>query len=294
VKVRFGVGLAPTRPDDDLAAVVDRMEELRLDSLWLSEQVTAPQVEPVVGMAFAAARTSRLKVGTGVSVLPGRHPVLVAKQLASLAWLAPGRILPVLGLQPARPAERALFPVPPGRRGAVFDESLLLLRRLLTEPSVTFAGEFFALEDASVGRLPDTPLDLWLGGSAPAGLRRVGRLGDGWLGSFLTPAECADAIGTIRAAADEAGRQVDPEHFGISLPVADGELPGRLAASIAERRPGTDPRTLVPQGWAAARALAARYVEAGVSKFVVRPAAHPGSWPAWLEGFAAELLPLQT
>jgi probable F420-dependent oxidoreductase len=294
VKVRFGVGLAPSGPDDDLAAVVDRMEELGLDSLWLSEQVYAPQVEPLVGMAFAAARTRRLKVGTGVSVLPGRHPVLVAKQLASLAWLAPRRILPVLGLQPARAAERALFPVPPGRRAAVFDESLLLLRRLLTEPRVTFSGEFFAVEDASVGRLPDTPLDLWLGGSAPAGLRRVGRFGDGWLGSFLTPAECADAIAVVQRAAAEAGREVDPEHFGMSLPVADGELPGRLLAAIAERRPGTDPRTLVPQGWSAARELAARYVEAGVSKFVVRPAAHPGSWPAWLDEFAGELVPLQT
>jgi probable F420-dependent oxidoreductase len=218
----------------------------------------------------------------------------VAKQLASLAWLAPRRILPVLGLQPARAAERALFPVPPGRRAAVFDESLLLLRRLLTEPSVTFSGEFFAVEDASVGRLPDTPLDLWLGGSAPAGLRRVGRFGDGWLGSFLGPEECAEAIRVIQQAAAEAGREVDPEHFGMSLPVADGELPGRLLASIAERRPGTDPRTLVPQGWAAARELAARYVEAGVSKFVVRPAAHPGSWPAWLDEFAGELGPLQT
>jgi probable F420-dependent oxidoreductase len=200
----------------------------------------------------------------------------------------------VLGLQPARPAERALFPVPAGRRAAVFDESLELLRRLLTEPAVTFAGEFFSVEDASVGRLPDTPLDLWLGGSAPAGLRRVGRFGDGWLGSFLTPGECADAIGVIQRAAAEAGREVDPEHFGMSLPVADGELPGRLVASIAERRPGTDPRTLVPRGWAAARDLAASYVEAGVSKFVVRPAAHPGSWAAWLAQFAGELVPLQT
>jgi probable F420-dependent oxidoreductase len=294
VKVRFGIGLGPIGPDEDLGAVVDRIEELRLDSLWFSELVAAPQVDPVVGQAFAVSRTSRLKVGTGVGVLPGRHPALVAKQLASLAWLAPGRILPVFGLQPARAAERAMFPVPAGRRAAVFDESLLLVRRLLAEERVTFSGEFFTVEDASVGLLPAKPLDLWLGGSAPAGLRRVGRLGDGWLGSLLTPDECAAAVAAIHDAATEAGRAVDPEHFGISLPVAAGETDARLLRGVAERRPGVDPRSLVPSGWAETRRMLAAYVDAGLSKFVVRPAAPPASWLDWLDEFAAELTPLQT
>ena len=294
MKVRFGIGLGPTGPDDDLATIVDRLEELRLDSLWFSELVSARQVDPVVGQAFAVSRTSRLKVGTGVGVLPGRHPALVAKQLASLAELAPGRVLPVFGLQPARAAERAFFPVPEGRRAAVFDESLVLVRRLLTEERVTFAGEFFTLEDASIGLLPAKPLDLWLGGSASAGLRRVGRLGDGWLGSLLTPEECAAAVATIQQAADDAGREVDPEHFGISLPVAAGEPDQRLLRSIAERRPEVDPRTLVPAGWAEARRLLEAYVDAGLSKFVIRPAAPPGSWTDWIDEFAAELVPQQT
>jgi len=294
VKVRFGVGLGSLGPAEDLAAVVDRLEELRLDSLWFSELVSAPQVDPVVGQAFAVSRTRRLKVGTGVSVLPGRHPVLVAKQLASLAWLAPGRILPVFGLQPARAAERAHFPVPDGRRAAVFDESLMLVRRLLTEERVTFAGEFFTLEQASTGLLPAKPLDLWLGGSAPAGLRRVGRLGDGWLGSLLTPEECAAAVAHIQQAATDAGRVVDPEHFGISLPVASGEPDEQLLASIADRRPDLDPRSMVPSGWEAARRLLQDYVDAGLSKFVIRPATSPPSWSTWLQEFAAELVPLQT
>jgi probable F420-dependent oxidoreductase len=294
VKVRFGVGLGSPGPGEDLAAVVDRLEELRLDSLWFSELVSAPQVDPVVGQAFAVSRTRRLKVGTGVSVLPGRHPVLVAKQLASLAWLAPGRILPVFGLQPARAAERGYFPVPAGRRAAVFDESLLLVRRLLTEERVTFAGEFFTLEQASTGLLPAKPLDLWLGGSAPAGLQRVGRLGDGWLGSLLTPEECAAAVAQIQQAATDAGRVVDPEHFGISLPVAAGEADGRLLASVAGRRPDIDPRALVPAGWEAARRLLQAYAGAGLSKFVIRPARLPASWKTWLDEFTAELTPLQT
>ncbi|MGY1771547.1 TIGR03854 family LLM class F420-dependent oxidoreductase [Blastococcus sp. SYSU D00813] len=294
MKVRVGLGLGATAASDDLPALVDRLEAAGIDSLWFSEQVAAPVVDPVVGLAHAASRTRRLKLGTGVSVLPGRHPVLVAKQLASLAWLAPRRILPVFGLQPAREAERAWFPVPAGRRGAVLDESLVLLRRLLTEPRVTFAGEFFQVEDASVGFLPERPLDLWLGGSAPAGLRRVGRLADGWLGSFLTPAEAADAVRVIRDAAAEAGRAVDEDHHGMSLPVALDGPDERLLAAVAARRPGTDPRTLVPHGWDELRRVISAHVDGGVSKFVVRPAGHPGSWERFVDEFAAELLPLQT
>jgi probable F420-dependent oxidoreductase len=292
MKVRIGIAPGPMAAGE-LTAVVDRLDDLGIDSLWLSEVVTGPQPDPVVGMAWAAARTRRLKVGTGVSVLPGRHPVLVAKQLASLAALAPGRVLPVFGLQPARDHERAFFPVP-GPRGEVFDEALVVVRRLLTEPRVTFAGRFFAVEDAGVGQLPTKPLDLWLGGSAPAGLRRVGRLADGWLGSFLTPEEAATAVAEIRRAADEADRAIEEDHYGMSLPVTDGAPDEALVRAIRARRPGADPSTLVPSGWTGARSMIARYVDAGISKFVVRPASAPGSWDRWLDEFVAELLPLQT
>src|SRR6202044_2479619 len=152
------------------------------------------------------------------------------KQLASLAGLAPGRVLPVFGLQPALAAERALFPVPPGQRGAVFDEALTLLRLVLPSDEVTFHGSFFPVDGASAGPLPAKPLDIWLGGSAPAGLRRVGRLADGWLGSLLTPAEAGSAREQIQAAAAEAGREVDPEHFGISLAV--GAITPEVARAI--------------------------------------------------------------
>ena len=125
------------------------LEAAGIDSLWLPETVYGPAVDPVTGMAFALAKTTRLKVGSGVSVLPGRHPVLVAKQLASLAGLAPGRVLPVFGLQPALAAERGLFPVPAGQRGAVFDEALTLLRLMLTTEVVSFRGSFFSVNGAS-------------------------------------------------------------------------------------------------------------------------------------------------
>ena len=134
----------------------------------------------------------------------------------------------------------------------MFDESLELIRLLLTAERVSFDGEFFTVSDATVGTLPAKPLDIWLGGSAPAGLRRVGRLADGWLGSLLTPAEAGAAVKIIQDAAAEAGREVEDDHFGLSLPVTlagNGHgIPAPLLASINRRRPGADPATLVAAG----------------------------------------------
>ena len=175
MKVRIGVSLGMEGAPDGFAAAVDLLEAARIDSLWLPEHVYGQAVEPFTGMAFALSRTRHLKAGSGISVLPGRHPALVAKQLASLAGLAPRRVLPVFGLQPAAPSERAAFPVPagPGQRAAVFDEALTLLRRLLTaDEPVTFEGRFFSVSGASAGPRPAEPLDIWLAGSAPGALRR--------------------------------------------------------------------------------------------------------------------------
>src|SRR5271154_885845 len=187
MKVRFGIGLGLNTPADQLAPIVDHLETSGVDSLWFSELVYSPAVDPVVGMAYALARTARLKVGTSVAVLPGRHPVLVAKQLASLAALAPKRVLPVFGLRSAIPAERGVFAVPDGERAAVFDESLRVLRAALVDDSASYRGRYFTVNAAAVAPRPVPPLDIWLGGSAPAAFRRIGSLGGGWLGSFLTP-----------------------------------------------------------------------------------------------------------
>ena len=294
MKVRIGIALGSAGVPGEFAAAVDDLERSGVDSLWLSEMVYGPLVDPFTGMAYALSRTARLKVGTGVSVLPGRHPVLVAKQLASLAGLAPGRVLPVFGLRPARRGERALFPVP-GPRDEVFDESLRLLRLLLTRPTVSFNGKFFTVEDASVGPLPAKPLDIWLGGTAPGALRRVGRLGDGWLASFITPGEAAAGRAAIEEAAAAAGREVEPDHYGISLAVAtDGIVPDTLIAAARQRRPDADPASLVAASWPGARRMIEEYVAAGLTKFVIRPAAAGGSWPDFLDRFAAEMMPLQT
>jgi probable F420-dependent oxidoreductase len=294
MKVRIGVSLGQAGVPGQFSAAVDVLERAGVDSLWLPEMVYGSLVDPFIGMAHALARTSQLKVGTGVAVLPGRHPVLVAGQLATLAGLAPRRVLPVFGLKPARPAELAAFPVPPGRRAAVFDESLTLLRLLLSQDSVTFHGEFFSVESADVGPRPARPLDIWLGGSAPGALRRVGRLGDGWLASFLTPAEAGAGRQAIEAAAAEAGREIEPDHYGISLAVADDASLPALLEVARSRRPDCDPASLVASGWVGARALIEDYVAAGLTKFVVRPSWAPVDPDRFTADFVREMVPLQT
>ncbi len=293
MKVRIGIALGPAATES-FPAAVDQLEQAGVDSLWLPEMVFGSLVEPFAGMAFALGRTSRLKVGTGVAVLPGRHPVLIAKQLATLAALAPRRVLPVFGLRPARDPERALFPVPRGRRAAVLDDSLELIRLLLRQETVSYSGEFFTVTGARVGPLPARPLDIWLGGSARGALRRIGRLADGWLASFVTPAEAAAGIAIIQQAAAEAGREIEPDHYGISLAVAAGEIPPALAAAAAQRRPGTDPAALIATGWPQARDMIGHYVAAGVSKFVLRPAGPKAAPGRFLDEFRREVMPLQT
>ena len=293
MKVRIGIGMPNLRPQDDVADLVECFDSRGVDSVWFSEVVHGPHLDPVVAMTYALARTQRLKVGTGVMVLPGRHPVLVAKQLASLARVAPRRVLPVFGVQPARPAERSAFDVPDGRLAAVFDESLALVRLLLSEPKVSFHGEYFDVDDAGVGFLPERPLDIWLGGRASVALRRIGRLADGWLASFVTPSEAAAGIEVIASAAADAGRAMDDEHYGVSLAVCFGEVPPTLLAAARQRRPDLDPAVLAPVGWDALIDLIGDFTAVGVSKFVVRPAVTPDDWPRFVDEFVERLSPVQ-
>lgn len=295
MKIRFGVGLgaeAQTGPAH-LAKVVDRLEAADIDSLWFSELVYTDAIDPFIGMAYALARTTKLKVGTSVVVLPGRHPVLVAKQLASLAALAPKRVLPVFGLRSALPAEREVFVVPEGQRAAVFDESLRMLKTALAidgSEGADLAGDFFTASSVAVGPRSDRPLDIWVGGSAPAAFRRIGRLADGWLGSFLTPDEARRGREQIEAAAAEAGRAVEPDHYGINVAVGENGLSAEVLAGIRRRRPDVDPTELVADGWPALHRMLDGYLAAGLTKFVIRPTG-PGAIDEFIDRFAAELLP---
>ncbi|HWS45578.1 MAG TPA: LLM class flavin-dependent oxidoreductase, partial [Acidimicrobiia bacterium] len=204
MKVRIGFGLGNLRPlsGEALGALAEALERHGFDSLWLSERISGPAPDPLLGLTFAAARTRRIKLGTSVSVLPGRSPALVAKEWATLDVLSTGRALPAFGLGIAHPVEQQAFAVERRDRASIFDEALPLLRRFWTEDSVDHDGRWFHYEQMSVLPKPAHALDVWLGGRAPSELRRVGRLGDGWLASFSTPEQCKAGRVTIEDTAD--------------------------------------------------------------------------------------------
>lgn len=284
MKIRIGVSLGIDGDTDPggLSAAVTAMEELGFDSLWLAERLGTGIPDVVTGLAFAAARTTRLKLGTGVVVLPGRNPAVVAKQLATVDRLSGGRLLVAFGSGLVDAGERRLLPVPPGRRGEVFDAALTAVR--------THLGPGSMVRPAPVQQ----PLDLWVGGNAPAALDRAGRLADGWLPSLITPGEARRGRERVEEAAAGADRRIDPEHFGVTFFYTDNGIPEPLASTIAKRRPGVDPATLAPRGLAGAVDLIGAFLDAGFSKFVVRPATTPASWPEALEEMAEALVPLQT
>ena len=298
VRVGYGLGVRTRLNDEGFAAVVDALEALRFDSLWLSERIGGAAPDPVVGMAFAAGRTDRLKLGMSVMVLPGRNPVVVAKELATLDRLSGGRLLPAFGLGVADPHEQQAFGVERGERAAWFDEALAVIRACWTDERVTHDGPRFHYDGLRVEPKPrQSPPDVWLGGIAPSELRRVGRLADGWLPSFVTPRDAAAGRAVIEQVAAEHDREIEDEHFGVLVPYTLDGLPDTVMATLAARRPDLqDPEELVPQGWEALVATVEAFVAAGTSKFVVLPLVEPASAAAWTDHLAeaAEvLLPLQ-
>jgi len=295
VRVGYGLGTRSTTNDQNrFATMVDDLERLGFDSLWLSERIGGDSPDPVVGLAFAAGRTTRLKLGTSVMVLPGRNPMLVAKSLATLDRLSNGRLLPAFGLGAADPSEQQAFGVERKERAAMFNEALPLIRRLWSEDAVDHDGTNWQLQQATVRPKPrQQPMDVWLGGQAPSELRRVGRLGDGWLPSFCDAEDIRKGRAAVEAAADEAGRAIDPEHYGALVAYAHGEVPEALGAFIRQRRPDIDdPRQIIPTDLPALRRRLEEMIDAGASKFVVLPLDEPDDWTAELEAVAAELLPL--
>jgi probable F420-dependent oxidoreductase len=294
MKVRIGLGLGTVTSLDAalFAALVDACEALGFDSLWLSERLTGPGPDPLVALSVAAGRTERLKLGTSVLVVPGRNPVVLAKELASLDRLSEGRLLLAVGLGVRDPAEQAAFGVDPAERGPWLDEALPLLRRLWRGEAVDHDGPRFRYRGVRLELRPvQQPPDVWLGGRSRAELARAGRLGDGWLASFCTPAEAGLGRQAVEAAAARAGRQVDPEHFGAVLTLAAGPLPEPLRRALATRRPEVEPETLVATGASALVERIEAFVEAGISKFVVVPLG--GADPTGLERLASAVLPLQ-
>ena len=295
MKVRIGVGMGPLDGDPSgLTRLVDDLDELGFDSLWLPEVLTAPTLDPRAALAFAAAHNPRLKLGTTM-LLPGRNVVRVAKQLATLDRLSAGRLLVTFVPGLAQSPESGAVGVPGKEKGARMEEAFPLLRRLWAGETVDHAGPVGEWEGVTLAPLPaQDPLEFWLGGMVPAALVRCGRYADGWLPSACTPAEAAAGKVVIDEAADAAGRAISAEHFGVSLAYAPGPLDPALVTALGRSRKGADPAAYVPAGLDALRSFLESFLEVGFSKFVVRPLVRPESWRTELEALAAAVSDLQT
>jgi alkanesulfonate monooxygenase SsuD/methylene tetrahydromethanopterin reductase-like flavin-dependent oxidoreductase (luciferase family) len=188
------------------ATAIDRSE---VDSVWVGDHVSFHDGTGYDGLQQAtalAALTERVGIATAVYLLPLRHPLPVARQVATLGRLAPGRFTFGVGIGGDDPREVANCGVEPRTRGRRMDEALAIVRPLLAGQTVTTDGEFFSLRDASIGVPPDPAVPIMVGGRAPAARRRAGRLGDGWLGVFLSPERFAAGVDEVEQAAADAGR----------------------------------------------------------------------------------------
>lgn len=298
LSVRVGVGLsplAPGPPDPAFWEMVEALEGVGWDSLWLNDSPgRLGSLAPLPTLAAVAARTERLKLGTNVLVLPHRNPVVLARELATLDVLSAGRLLPAGGLGVDLPRELEATGVVKAERGPRVEESVTVIKRLWEGEPVTHRGRFWSFEDVVLSPRPTRPrLELWLGGRAPAALRRIGRVADGWLASFAGPEQVGEGIATIRAAAAEAGRTIDEDHYGatiFSAPSAE-ELPPPGDLLLDRLRPGLDRSEHVAVGAEQTRALLERFIAAGATKFVLNPLSkNPAAWLRQLYPAAIEPL----
>jgi probable F420-dependent oxidoreductase len=265
--VEFGFSLpgrGPLAQPDQVLTIAVTAEKLRYSSVFVTDHIVLPAsttrstypysptgqfpggsrqdyLEPLAMMAYLARATSRLRLGTSVLVVPYRHPLLVAKMLATIDVLSKGRVILGAGVGWLREEFEAVGAPAFEDRGSVTDESLQLMRAAWSTDPVSFAGRHYKVQD--IHALPKPAqrggIPIWIGGHTDAAVRRAGRLGDGWhpIGqrppAMLLPDEYAAKADRLRAAAREAGR--DPASITLSLRVPMAVRPARAKAPAGDR-----------------------------------------------------------
>jgi probable F420-dependent oxidoreductase len=257
---------------------IDMCEAGGVDSIWQTDRIVGPRpfLESMTTMAALAGRTRRMRFGMNVVSLAFRDPVLLAKQCATIDVLSEGRLLPAFGIgSPLAPEWQALG-IDTKTRGRKTDECLEIICRLWREESVDFSGTFYKLTNVAIAPKPVQPdLPMWIGGSSDAAIRRTARIGTGWLSGGDPPAEAGRVVAAIKAAASDAGRSIDEDHYGagFAFHLGSRDAPGIGKAMDAyTKRTGRDATQAFVIGDAdTILARVTEYVEAGVSKFVLRP-----------------------
>ncbi len=260
-------------------------------------------LEPLALMAWLLAATRRLRVGTSVLVVPYRNPVVTAKQLATLDVLSGGRVIVGCGAGWWPEEFQALAAPPFTERGAVTDEYIRLMKEVWTRDAPSFAGKHYQLHDVTLFpkpvQKPHPPI--WIGGHAPAALRRAGELGDAWhpIGlrppAGLTPAEYAEKAQQVRAHAARAGRRSEaillslraPLEIWPARPARSGKAEGGSRAML-QGSPLRGPAEKVAGDIRA-------YRRAGVQSFVFDfTEQDPGAMVETMERFAEKVRPRVT
>jgi probable F420-dependent oxidoreductase len=298
----FGLGLPngfPVgEPNLDLIRFAERAEALGYDRLWAGDHVVfhVPRYEIFTTLATVAARTRRISIGPGVLLLCLRNPVHVAQAMATLDHLSGGRLVLGVGVGGEHPKEFEASGVAVRERGARTDEALVLLKKLWDEPSVDHDGRFWKLRGISMTLRPRRPLEVWIGGRAPAALRRVVTHGDAWFPGFVTPERYRQGVATIEELCGRAGRDPSTIERGIFVFVGVDREPlraRRQAEEFLSRNYAMPFAPLAPYLVTGAPDECAdgirRYVDAGASHVTVRFAtADPLSQ---LELWSEEVLP---
>jgi probable F420-dependent oxidoreductase len=230
-------------------------EELGYDSLWTGEHVVVPDprrppspmeprdpvLDPVVALAFVAGLTERIRLATGIIVLPQRNPLVLAKQLASLDAVSGGRLVFGMGVGYLEP-EMTAIGVPMERRGPRAVEYLEAMRALWEQEAPSFEGEFVSFSGVNAHPRPvQSPLPVVMAGHSPAAHRRAARHADGWYGFFLDHDQTAEQIDGLRRTLAEADR--DSSDFEVSV-TPRGRIDADAVAAFA--RLGVDRLVLLP------------------------------------------------
>ena len=238
------VGVTPdvalwSRPYHERRRMLDLVADAGIDGVFFADHVSFRTGHGNDGMVTAAALANlhpSLGVYLGVYLLPLRHPVPVARQLANLAEMAPGRISFGVGIGGDDRHEVEVCGVDPRTRGRRTDESLGVVLRLLAGETVDHHGEFFSIEQARIIPVPDPPIPTYVGGRSDAAIRRAGRFADGWLGIWCMVeryeaalAQFAEAAATERAVGAAAPEV--PDH-GIQLWVGLGDSRAEAAGWV--------------------------------------------------------------
>jgi probable F420-dependent oxidoreductase len=300
--VKLGIGFGQWKyglPEPEaLCRYAEESEAVGLDSIWLSDHIVTrnPTLDITCLFAMIAARTKRVKMGPSVLTLPARHPVHVAKTYATLDYISNGRMVMAVG-SGSDLRDLVASGVPTEERGKRLDEGIEILRKLWTQSHVTHHGKFYHFDDVTIEPKPRKgSLDIWIGGKSDAILKRVVRLGDGWFPALTTPGEFKRDMAKIAAFGEEQGRQMNPREAGILLltHVADNrDAAWKTVAPYLQGLP------MAPEDVADRCAVGSadecvekihRFVEAGCTKFVLRPACAPAEVMSQIELYGSKIL----